>query len=150
MRTAVPSQRLSVQCVNSSLKAIREKNESVIRDVSRWLEAGETPDVFVDPRVLANRLLCTCYIGTENSSRDTQKRAKQLAEQIGADHLNINMDGLVNALQTLFTRITQKTPRFKVEGGSYRENQALQNIQARLRMVPQLPLRSDDAVGAEP
>ena len=116
-------------------QAIHEKNESVTRDVSRWLEAGETPDVLVDPRVLANRLLYTCYIGTENSSRDTQKRAKQLAEQIGADHLNINMDGLVNALQTLFTRITQKTPRFKVEGGSYRENQALQNIQARLRMV---------------
>lgn len=116
-------------------KAIREKNESVTRDVSRWLEAGETPDVLADPCILANRLLYTCYIGTENSSRDTQKRAKQLAEQIGADHLNINMDGLVNALQTLFTRITQKTPRFKVEGGSYRENQALQNIQARLRMV---------------
>ena len=116
-------------------QAIREKNESVTRDVSRWLEAGETPDVLTDPRVLANRLLYTCYIGTENSSRDTQKRAKQLAEQIGADHLNINMDGLVSALQTLFTRITQKTPRFKVEGGSYRENQALQNIQARLRMV---------------
>ena len=116
-------------------KAIREKNESVTRDVSRWLAEGETPDVFTDPCVLANRLLYTCYIGTENSSRDTQKRAKQLAEQIGAYHLNINMDGLVNALQTLFTRITQKTPRFKVEGGSYRENQALQNIQARLRMV---------------
>ena len=116
-------------------KAVREKNKSVTRDVSRWLAEGETPDVFTDPCVLANRLLYTCYIGTENSSRDTQKRAKQLAEQIGADHLNINMDGLVKALQTLFTRITQKTPRFKVEGGSYRENQALQNIQARLRMV---------------
>ena len=116
-------------------KAIREKNEAVIRDANRWLEEGETPDVFTDPCVLANRLLYTCYIGTENSSRDTQKRAKQLAEQIGAYHLNINMDGLVNALQTLFIRITQKTPRFKVEGGSYRENQALQNIQARLRMV---------------
>ncbi len=116
-------------------KAIREKDESVIRDASRWLEAGETPDILTDPCVLANRLLYTCYIGTENSSGDTQKRAKQLAEQIGAYHLNINMDGLVHALQTLFTRITQKTPRFKVEGGSYRENQALQNIQARLRMV---------------
>ena len=116
-------------------KAIREKDASVIGDAIRWLDAGETPDIFTDPRVLANRLLYTCYIGTENSSRDTQKRAKQLAEQIGAYHLDINMDGLVNALQTLFTRITQKTPRFKVAGGTYRENQALQNIQARLRMV---------------
>ena len=116
-------------------KAIRENDTAVIRDVERWLEKGETPDVFADPRVLANRLLYTCYIGTANSSRETQKRAKLLAEQIGASHLNINMDGLVNALQSLFTRITQKTPRFKVEGGTYTENQALQNIQARLRMV---------------
>ena len=115
--------------------AIRENDETVISDVERWLEKGETSAVFTDPCVLANRLLYTCYIGTENSSRETQKRAKQLAEQIGASHLNINMDGLVNALQSLFTRITQKTPRFKVEGGTYTENQALQNIQARLRMV---------------
>ena len=115
--------------------AIRENDETVIKDVERWLEKSETSDVFTDPCVLANRLLYTCYIGTENSSRETQKRAKQLAKQIGAYHLNINMDGLVNALQSLFTRITQKTPRFKVEGGTYTENQALQNIQARLRMV---------------
>ena len=116
-------------------KAVREKDTAVINDVTRWLAEGETPDVFADPCVLANRLLYTCYIGTENSSRETRKRAKQLAEQIGAYHLDINMDGLVNALQSLFTRITQKKPRFKVEGGTYQENQALQNIQARLRMV---------------
>ena len=116
-------------------KAIREKDASVTRDVSRWLADNETADVFSDPCVLANRLLYTCYIGTENSSRETRKRAKQLAEQIGSDHLDINMDGLVNALQSLFTRITHRKPKFKVEGGSYQENQALQNIQARLRMV---------------
>ena len=116
-------------------KAVREKNAAVINDVNRWLADDETPDVFADPCELANRLLYTCYIGTENSSRETRKRAKHLAEEIGAQHLDINMDGLVNALQSLFTRITQKTPRFKVEGGTYQENQALQNIQARLRMV---------------
>ena len=116
-------------------KAVREKDPAVSQDVRQWLAEGEVLDVLSDPCVLANRLLYTCYIGTENSSRDTRKRAKQLAEQIGAYHLDVNMDGLVNALQTLFTRITQRKPRFKVEGGSYRENQALQNIQARLRMV---------------
>ena len=116
-------------------KAIREKDAAVTRDVGQWLAANETPDIFSDPCVLANRLLYTCYIGTANSSRETRKRAKQLAEQIGSYHLDINMDGLVNALQSLFTRITDKKPKFKVEGGSYQENQALQNIQARLRMV---------------
>ena len=116
-------------------KSVREKDTAVINDVARWLSDGETPDVFADPCELANRLLYTCYIGTENSSRETRKRAKHLAAQIGAHHLDINMDGLVKALQSLFTRITQKKPRFKVEGGTYQENQALQNIQARLRMV---------------
>ncbi len=116
-------------------KAIGEKEALVLRDVERWLEKGETSDIFTDPSVLANRLLYTCYIGTENSSRETQKRAKLLADQIGAYHLNINMDGLVRALQSLFTRFTGKSPRFKVDGGTYTENQALQNIQARLRMV---------------
>ena len=116
-------------------KAIREKDASVTRDVSRWLADNETPDVFSDPCVLANRLLYTCYMGSANSSRETRKRAKRLAEQIGSDHLDINMDGLVSALESLFTRITHRKPKFKVEGGSYQENQALQNIQARLRMV---------------
>ena len=116
-------------------KAIREKDVAVTDDVGRWLADNETPDIFSDPCVLANRLLYTCYIGTANSSRETRKRAKQLAEQIGSYHLDINMDGLVNALQSLFTRITHRKPKFKVEGGSYQENQALQNIQARLRMV---------------
>ncbi len=116
-------------------KAIREKDTAVTRDVGRWLADNETPDIFSDPCVLANRLLYTSYMGSANSSRETRKRAKLLAEQIGSYHLNINIDGVVNALQSLFTRITHKTPKFKVEGGSYQENQALQNIQARLRMV---------------
>ena len=116
-------------------KAIAEKDETVCRDVQRWLDAGETADIFTDPRKLANRLLYTCYIGTENSSRETEARAKRLAAQIGGYHLTLNMDGLVKALQKLFTHITRRTPRFRVAGGTHRENQALQNIQARLRMV---------------
>ena len=127
-----------------------KRNAVVIRDVARWLDKGETSDVFTDPCVLANRLLYTCYLRTENSSRETQKRAKQLAEQIGAYHLNINMDGLVNALQSLFTRITQKTPRFKVEGGTYTENQALPKHTGKVADGNQLSLCADDAVDAKP
>ena len=91
-------------------KAIREKDRAVINDINRWLADGETPDVFTDPCALANRLLYTCYIGTENSSRETRKRAKQLAAQIGAHHLDINMDGLVNAPAiTLYAYHAEKT-----------------------------------------
>ena len=45
------------------------------------------------------------------------------------------MDTVIIALVTLFTMITNFTPKFKVHGGSNTENLALQNIEARSRMV---------------
>ncbi len=123
-------------------KAILSEEKHVIQDVKRLFgtECVDTiktdfDDPFRASQHLANQLLYTCYMGTENSSRETRQRAKQLASEIGSYHLNINIDTLVNALKKLFTGITGKTPQFKTEGGSTVENQALQNIQARLRMV---------------
>jgi NAD+ synthase (glutamine-hydrolysing) len=74
-------------------------------------------------------------MGTENSSRETRERAGQLAKDIGSYHVNLNIDSVVSAVTKLFTAATQFTPRFFVHGGSRTENLALQNIQARLRMV---------------
>ena len=45
------------------------------------------------------------------------------------------MDHVVTALRTLFQVVTGLRPRFRAHGGSDAENLALQNIQARLRMV---------------
>ena len=45
------------------------------------------------------------------------------------------MDTLVTAIRDLFAYVTGVKPRFRVHGGSAAENLALQNIQARLRMV---------------
>lgn len=45
------------------------------------------------------------------------------------------MDTAVSAVTGIFSMFTGKTPQFKVHGGSNAENLALQNIQARLRMV---------------
>ena len=47
---------------------------------------GEPPDssyIPSDPREFANRIFHTCYMGTENSSEETRRRAKLLAEAIG-------------------------------------------------------------------
>lgn len=74
-------------------------------------------------------------MGTENSSADTRQRAKDLASAIGSYHTDLNMDTVVTAIRSLFTLVTGKTPNFRVHGGSAAENLALQNIQARLRMV---------------
>lgn len=45
------------------------------------------------------------------------------------------MDHVVTALRTLFQVVTGLRPRFRAHGGGDAENLALQNIQARLRMV---------------
>lgn len=50
-------------------------------------------------------------------------------------HVDLNMDSLVTAVRTLFSVVTGKSPQFRSNGGSNAENLALQNIQARLRMV---------------
>lgn len=58
-----------------------------------------------------------------------------MAQQIGSSHWDVCIDSVVQALVSLFTTVTGKTPRFRVDGGTPAENLALQNIQARLRMV---------------
>ncbi|MDE0298822.1 MAG: NAD(+) synthase [Candidatus Poribacteria bacterium] len=110
-------------------------NQQVIQDVRRLTGMEETDYVPLDARELANHLLYTCYMGTKNSSKATRSRAKSLTDQIGSFHLDANIDTIVAAMYELFVRLTGKAPRFKVEGGTNDENAALQNIQARLRMV---------------
>ncbi|KAF8967658.1 hypothetical protein BDZ97DRAFT_1903242 [Flammula alnicola] len=108
----------------------------VIADARRI--AGEPEDseyLPTDPTEFANRIFHTCYMGTENSSAETRRRAKQLSGAIGSYHTDLNMDSIVTAVRTLFGLVTGLRPQFRSHGGSNAENLALQNIQARLRMV---------------
>ncbi|KAK8845384.1 NAD+ synthetase [Kwoniella newhampshirensis] len=111
-------------------------DKQVIADARRI--TGEPEDssyLPTDPREFASRIFHTCYMGTEHSSPETRKRAKDLAEAIGAYHTDLNMDTAVSAVKGIFSLVTGKKPQFAVHGGSSAENLALQNIQARLRMV---------------
>jgi NAD+ synthase (glutamine-hydrolysing) len=108
-------------------------NKQVIADSARIV--GDADYVPTDAQAFANLILHTCYMGTENSSKETRHRAKVLAEQIGARHLSIKIDWVITALVDLFVAVTEKRPNFKMNGGSHVENLALQNIQARSRMV---------------
>ena len=60
------------------------------------------------------RVCTTVYMGTVNSSQETQQRARRLADQIGADHLDVKIDAVVDAMAKLFATITGFTPRFRV------------------------------------
>ncbi len=79
------------------------------------------------PEEMLGKLLTVMYQGTENSSDDTFNSAKELADDIGATFLSININGLV------------ETYRGLIEGQLGREltwetdDVALQNIQARVR-----------------
>ncbi len=92
-------------------------------------EAADSTWVPQTPQELANRIFHTSFMGTENSSKETRQRAKELADVIGAYHVDLNMDTLVKAVRDLFSFVTGKTPNFTVHGGTKTENLALQNIQ---------------------
>lgn len=49
--------------------------------------------------------------------------------------MTIAIDKAVSAVLEIFSRVTGLFPKFAVNGGCARQNLALQNIQARLRMV---------------
>lgn len=53
----------------------------VLKDVRRVV--GDDSYCPGDPRELAGLIFTTCYMASENSSEDTYKRAKELANQIG-------------------------------------------------------------------
>ncbi|SCV74870.1 BQ2448_7899 [Microbotryum intermedium] len=135
-------------------------NELVIQDARRIVgEKADSDYVPVDAKEFCGRIFHTCYMGTENSSIETRKRAKDLAEAIGRSvehafilqsglekliirfplsrsyHVDLNMDTIITSIRSLFLLVTNKRPEFRAHGGTNGENLALQNIQARLRML---------------
>ncbi|KAJ6820440.1 glutamine-dependent NAD(+) synthetase isoform X1 [Iris pallida] len=116
------------------MKDIENGDEQVKADAIRIgkYKNGEYPS---DVKEFAKRIFYTVYMGTENSSEATRSRAKKLADEIGSWHLDVNIDGVISALLSLFQTLTGKRPRYKLDGGSNAENLGLQNIQARVRMV---------------
>lgn len=98
-------------------------------------DQGNSLWVPATPQEMANCVLHTTFMGTDNSSDVTLSRAKRLGEAIGSYHLSIKIDLMVNAVLEVFRLTTGHMPRFASRGGTMTEDLALQNIQARLRMV---------------
>lgn len=115
------------------LDAIHGGDTQVLDDVRRIVvDSNYVPE---NAASLCNRIFVTCYMGSENSSQKTRDLASTLASQIGSYHLELNIDGAVSALISIFNVVTGMTPKFRTNGGCVRQSLALQNIQARIRMV---------------
>lgn len=113
-----------------------ETRAQVLKDCrARCQEPEGSAWVPQSPQEICQRLFSTCFMGSTHSSTETRRRAKDLAAAIGARHTDLNIDNCVSAMTTLFSTVTSFYPRFKTNGGAAAENLALQNIQARLRMV---------------
>ena len=83
-------------------------------------------------------------MASEYSGAATRARAEELARAIGAVHTSIKIDAMTSAVRATFEDISLHTDQFErasmrtkpaMEGGTVTENLALQNIQARSRMV---------------
>lgn len=128
----------SVACIVFSMcrlvfKAVNEGNAQVISDMRRIV--GDENYMPSSQQDLANNIFTTCYMASENSSEETKSRASELAKEVGSYHMSICIQKVISVLLAVFISAMGVTPKFKKFGGTYRENLALQNIQARIRMV---------------
>ncbi|EAS32013.3 NAD+ synthetase [Coccidioides immitis RS] len=119
------------------IEAIEKGNQQVVTDVKRiagvYEKEGWLPKT---PQELCYNIFHTVYMGmASQSSKETRSRAKDLSKAIGAYHVDLNIDDIFNAQKDTFAKATGFDPKFKVYGGTQAENLALQNIQARTRMV---------------
>jgi NAD+ synthase (glutamine-hydrolysing) len=84
---------------------------------------------------LCHQILHTVYLGSANSSWNTQDRANRLAKSIDSYHNTLFIDEIVASILKVFSLLTGRIPHFECQGGTMTEDLALQNIQARIRMV---------------
>ena len=84
---------------------------------------------------ICGKLMHTCYMGTDNSSAETRDRSKKIADTVGSKHRVINFQPIFDAYHSLSNETLGIKLSFKKYGGSWRTDLALQNIQARSRML---------------
>jgi len=114
---------------------IQQGHSDVLEDVRKIThEPSFSPSSHQE---IASKIFYTCYMGTSSSGAATKSRAERLARDIGADHSYIQIDAAVKVVLWIFALFVSKgrLPRFDCFGGTSAEDIAIQNVQARLRMI---------------
>uniref|UniRef100_A0A1I7TD81 Glutamine-dependent NAD(+) synthetase n=1 Tax=Caenorhabditis tropicalis TaxID=1561998 RepID=A0A1I7TD81_9PELO len=106
----------------------------------RETDGGDDPAYYLgnqrvgeDPSELCKQVLFTCYMASEHSSDETRQCAEGLAKNINSNHCGIYIDTIVSSMLSVFNFAYGFMPSFL--NPDIRETMALQNIQARIRMV---------------
>ncbi|EGR27476.1 hypothetical protein IMG5_195230 [Ichthyophthirius multifiliis] len=112
-------------------QTIKEKEDLDVLETLRKIVGDENYNP-QNSRDICKKLLFTAYMGSRNSSLQTKLLAKQLADEINSRHFEISIDKIFQAFEDTIEDVFEKKAQFNQ---SYQEDLALQNIQARSRMV---------------
>jgi NAD+ synthase (glutamine-hydrolysing) len=138
---AIMCQRVVAELTDAD-EASRAQTLEDVRRVTR--DAAFTPRTAQE---LCGRIFVTAYMGSEYSGDATRARAAALAAQIGALHTSIRIDAITDAIKRTFGGAEvhsgrpagappmRTEPQLTNDPARVTENLALQNIQARSRMV---------------
>ncbi|XP_049851953.1 glutamine-dependent NAD(+) synthetase-like [Schistocerca gregaria] len=108
----------------------------VVRDVKRIGRYSETEDLPRSSEELCKRILYTCYMQSQNSSPESRDLADRVASTLNTSHSTLEIDAITSEIEKATTHaLGSRRPRFRLHGGTAAENLALQNMQARSRMV---------------
>eukprot|EP00835_Amoeboradix_gromovi_P003254 NODE_208_length_14728_cov_0.400164.p1 type:complete len:673 gc:universal NODE_208_length_14728_cov_0.400164:3443-5461(+) len=108
------------------VESINKNNQTVKNDVLKLI--GFVPKSCDE---MTNHVLHTAYMSTEYSSLETKERALGLANLMNAYHVDVDITAIVNSFITTIATVLNKPDI----NNSVQENIALQNVQARSRMV---------------
>eukprot|EP00940_MAST-03C_sp_MAST-3C-sp2_P000431 g431.t1 len=142
------------RAIASEDEVARQYASERVKKAEALLDSVDVKYVPNDPREFCRRIMHTAYMGTKNSGDATRTRAINIANQIGSFHIDCKVDDIVEGLQTCYKKtagyISAGMARGGVIGGMpkdlspgfrnekrmcWKEDLALQNIQARSRMV---------------
>ncbi len=116
----------TIACLISimSTLALRELGEAGLRERLSYIPGSERVS---SARELTGLLLTTVYQSTENSGEVTRRAARAVAEAVGAEHLELDVDALVKGYREIVSAALGRELDWKTD------DLALQNIQARTR-----------------
>ena len=124
---------VSLLCKHIYTRITEYKDEFVLNELRRIVN-----DVNYYPKSskeICGLLFVTAFLETKNSNEISKCNSKQIADEIGSYHIEINIENIVNAFLDVFEQAFKRRPQCEKEGGSIIEDKQIQNLQGRIRMI---------------
>jgi len=115
---------IAVLCAHTIAEALKELGPNRLSKVLNWDLPKTNPE---DPRSWIHEHVTTLYQGTDQSGEVTRNAAQKLAEALGTEHYEVNVQSLVQDYVGRAATLIGRDLDWK------RDDMSLQNIQARTR-----------------